>query len=76
MPQDWKDSVLVPVFKKNDRLICDNNRGISLLSVPGKVLANILLERLKQSVEPLLLEAQCGFVRVEEQLIKYGWFVS
>ncbi|XP_062519263.1 uncharacterized protein LOC134194353 [Corticium candelabrum] len=59
--QDWKDSVLVPVFKKNDRLICDNYRGISLLSVPGKVLANILLERLKQSVEPLLLEAQCGF---------------
>ena len=61
MPQDWKDSVLVPVFKKNDRLICDNYRCISLLSVPGKVLANSLLERLKQSVEPLLLEAQCGF---------------
>ena len=44
VPQDWKDSVLVPVFKKNDRLICDNYRGIALLSVPGKILANILLE--------------------------------
>ena len=61
MPQDWKDSVLVPVFKKNDRLICDDYCGISLLSVPGKVLANILLERPRQSVEPLLLEAQCAF---------------
>ena len=36
VPQDWKDSVLIPVFKKYDRLICDNYRGISLLSVPGK----------------------------------------
>ena len=41
--------------------MCDNYRGLSLLSVPGMVLANILLKRLKQSVEPLLLEAQCGF---------------
>ena len=48
--------------EKNDRLICDNYRGISLVSVPGKVLANILLELLKQSVEPLLLEVQCGFL--------------
>ena len=60
-------------FKKNDRLVYDNYRGISLLSVPGMVFADILLKRLKQSVESLL-EAQCGFVRVEEQLIKY-WLV-
>ena len=74
VPQDWKDSVLVPVFKKNDRLICDNYCGISLLSVPGKVLANILLERLKQSVEPLLLEAQCSF-RLGKGTIDQIWLV-
>ena len=39
---------------------CDNYRGISLLSMPGKVLPLILLEHLKKIIEPKLHEAQCG----------------
>ena len=61
VPQDWKDAELVPLYKKGDRMKCDNYRGISLLSVPGKVLSLILLECLKKIIEPQLLEAQCGF---------------
>ena len=61
VPQEWKDATLVPLFKKKDRKICDNYRGISLLSVPGKVLALILLDRLQAILEPQLMEAQCGF---------------
>ena len=61
VPQEWKDATLVPLFKKKDRKICDNYRGISLLSVPGKVLALILLDRLQAIIEPQLMEAQCGF---------------
>ena len=38
-------------------------RGISLLSVPDKVLALILLERLQAIIYPQLMEAQCGFRR-------------
>ena len=60
VPQEWKDATLVPLFKK-DWKICDNYRGISLLSVPGKVLALILLDRLQAIIEPHLMEAQCGF---------------
>ena len=47
--------------KKKDRTQCNNYRGISLLSVPGKVLTLILLERLQAIIEPQLLETQCGF---------------
>ena len=61
VPQDWKDAELVPLYKKGDRMKCDNYRGVSLLSVPGKVLSLILLERLKKIIEPQLQEAQCGF---------------
>ena len=43
VPQEWKNAMLIPLFKKKDRKQCDNDRGISLLSVPGKVLALILL---------------------------------
>ena len=61
VPQEWKDATLVPLHKKKDNKICDNYRGVALLSVPGKVLALILLERLQTIIEPQLLEAQCGF---------------
>ena len=60
VPQEWKDAMLVPLFKK-DRKIYDNYRGISLLSVPGKLLALILLDRLQAIIDPQLMEAQCGF---------------
>ena len=37
VPEDWKKAVIVPLFKKGDRSLCENWRGISLLSVVGKV---------------------------------------
>ena len=61
VPQDWKDAQLVTIFKKGDRRVCGNYRGISLLSIPGKVFARILLNRLTQHAEKFLPEAQCGF---------------
>ena len=61
VPQEWKDSTLVPLHKKKDRKECTNYRGISLLSVPGKVLALVLLERLQAVIDPQLSETQCGF---------------
>ena len=39
----------------------DNYRGISLLSVPGKVLSLVLLNRLETIIDPQLKESQCGF---------------
>lgn len=60
-PQDWKDAQLITLFKKGDRRLCGNYRGISLLSIPGKVFARILLNRLGSYAEGLLPEAQCGF---------------
>ena len=58
---EWKRSVLVPKHKKKDRKVCNNYRGIALLSIPGKVLSLILLERLQTIINPQLLDCQCGF---------------
>ena len=52
---------LVPIYKKGDRKMCGNYRGVPLLSVPGKVLTLILLERLQTIIEPQQMEAQSGF---------------
>jgi hypothetical protein len=61
IPSDWKLSVIIPIFKKGDNQECLNHRGISLLSVPGKVYSLILETRLKEQVEHQLEEAQCVF---------------
>ena len=50
-------------IKRRIKKICDNYCGVALLSVPGKVLALVLLERLQTIIKPQLLEAQCGFQR-------------
>ena len=52
---------MIPLFKTKDGTQCNNYRGISLLSVPGKVLTLILLQRLQVIIDPQLIEAQCGF---------------
>ncbi len=59
--EEWRMSTIVPLLKKGDVEMCDNYRGISLLSIPSKVLAKVLYRRIEEKVEPQLHEAQCGF---------------
>ena len=61
VPEDWKSQILVPLHKKGSRSICDNYRGIALLSIPGKVFTKAILNRLKPTADLLLRESQCGF---------------
>ncbi|XP_063970828.1 uncharacterized protein LOC135157816 [Lytechinus pictus] len=63
VPQDFKDASIIHLYKrKGNRQACDNHRGISLLSIAGKILARVLLHRLTVHLEQgLLPESQCGF---------------
>jgi hypothetical protein len=61
LPEQWKESIIVPVYKKGDKTDCSNYRGISLLSTTYKILSNILLSRLTQYAEEIIGENQCGF---------------
>nr|KAG5701607.1 hypothetical protein BaRGS_019296 [Batillaria attramentaria] len=61
VPQDWKKGHLVKLPKKGDLSSCSNWRGIMLLSIPGKVLTRIILERLKTALDKTLREEQAGF---------------
>ena len=58
----WQHHMSLSVYKNGNRQICDNYRGISLLTIAGKLLARVLLNRLIVQLEKdLLPERQCGF---------------
>ena len=62
VPQAWKDASIVTIYKKGDRTDSGNYRGISLLSIAGKIFAKILLNRLSTHITPEVVpETQCGF---------------
>ena len=61
IPTEWKEGHLVKIPKKGDLNNCSNYRGITLLSVPGKVFNRVLLERMKEAVNPQLRDEQAGF---------------
>ena len=63
LPQDLRDAVIITLYKnKGEKSDCSNYREITLLSIAGKVLARVLLNRLVPTIaEENLPESQCGF---------------
>jgi hypothetical protein len=60
-PLDWRTGVVVPLFKKGDQRDCSNYRGITLLSIPGKVYSRVLYGRISEVVDRQIQDEQCGF---------------
>ena len=63
LPEEWKESIIVPIHKKGDKTDCNNYRGISLLPTAYKILSNILLSRLTPYTKEIIGDHQCGFRR-------------
>jgi len=73
MPDDWKMGFIVSLFKKGDKMKCENYRGITLLNVTHKILSSSIMEQLKEYSEEILGEYQCGFrpqKRTTDQLLQ------
>jgi len=63
LPEEWKESITAPIYKKGDKTDCSNSRGISLLSTTYKILSNIPLSMLIPYAEEITGDHQCGFRR-------------
>ncbi|VDP24719.1 unnamed protein product [Schistosoma margrebowiei] len=58
---NWKEGLLIKIPNKSDLSKCDNYRGITLLSIPGKVFNRGLFSRMKDCVDAQLRDQQAGF---------------
>jgi hypothetical protein len=60
-PDQWKESMFVPIHKKGYKTDCNNYRGISLLSTLYKIVSNILLSRVSPYIDEIIGDHRCGF---------------
>jgi len=48
--EDWEEGLIIKIQKKGD-LYCNNWRGVTLLSIPSKILTRIISNRIQNTVE-------------------------
>jgi len=61
LADNWKESIIVPIYKKGDKADCSNYRGISLLPTKYKISSNILLSRSVPYAEEITGDHESGF---------------
>jgi len=61
IPDEWRNAVITPIFKKGDRSEHKNYRGISILNTCYKIYSKILNMKLRDFSEAFMKEPQNGF---------------
>lgn len=64
-------AVLLPIFKKDDRVYCDNYRGINLLDI-SEIFVSILRNRLMEVRDSIISPNQGGFRPDRSMVTKYS----
>ena len=62
-PQDWENSVLIPIPKKDSVKECSNYHTIALISLASKVMLKIVQTRLQQYMNREVSDVQPGFIK-------------
>jgi len=61
LPQQWKEGIICPVYKKGDRLNCKNYRPNTILNTAYKIFASLLNKILIENIENKLEDNQKRF---------------
>jgi len=65
VPEDWRKASVTPIFKKGKKEDPGNYRPVSLTSIPGKVMEQLILEAIIKQVEEkkIIRSSQHGFTK-------------
>ena len=78
-PEDWKNSVFIPIAKKGNAKECSNYGTVALISHASKVMLKILQARLQQYVNRKLPDVQAGFRKgrgTRDQIANIYWIME
>ena len=78
-PEDWKNSVFIPIAKKGNAKECSNYGTVALISHTNKVMLKILQARLQQYVNRKIPDVQAGFRKgrgTRNQVANICWIVE
>jgi len=76
LPEEWKELIIVPVYKKGAKTDCSNYRGISFLSSTYKILSTILLTGLTLYTEEIIGIVSVYFDSTGQLLTIYSAFIK
>lgn len=76
VPSDWNESYLSKIPKKGALSRSSDYRGISLLSVPGKVFNRVFPGKIRDAVDPQLKEQQAGFQKKQSLELNSSLYVN
>jgi hypothetical protein len=76
LPDQWKESIIVSIHKKGDKIDSNNYRRISLLSTSYNILLNILLSRLSPYIGEIIVDHHVGFNVINQLLISFSAFIK
>ena len=63
--------MIIKLPKKGSLKDCKNSRSITILSIVGKLLGRIVIDRVRNGVDKRLRKEQAGYMEGEEQQTKY-----
>ena len=61
IPEAWRQGIIIKLPKKGILKDCKNYRGITLLSMEGKILEGIVIDRVRNGVDNELRKEQAGY---------------
>jgi hypothetical protein len=76
LPEEWKESIIVRIYRKDNKTDFSNYSGISLLPTTYKIVIQYPAVNLIPYAEGIIGEHQFGFCTTGHLLIMYSAFVK